>query len=233
MKIENIPKHVAIIPDGNRRWAKKRSRPSFFGHQAGAKAAEKVLDEALKLGIDSLTLWTCSRDNLERRSKAEVNFLYKLFTIYFKKLLRSKEIYDNQIRVRILGRWQDYVPVGLRKVLEQLEMDTKNFKQHNLTFLMAYNGTEEMVETVKKIIKENEAKIDEKKIKANLWTKDLPPVDLVIRTGGEPHWSVGFMMWDCANAQFYFTEKLWPDFDGKEFRMAIEDYNRRGRRLGA
>ena len=232
----NLPQHIAIIPDGNRRWAKRRGLVSFLGHQKGADAAEKILETALDLKIPYITFWLCSINNLTKRNGKEVKFLHKVFGIYFRRLLKNKKIHKEGVRVRILGRWQKYLPENLKNLFEEIEAKTKDYKNFQLTFLLAYSGIDEMTTAIQRIaelrIKNSELRIDENLIKNNLWTKDLPPVDLVIRTGGEPHNSNGFMMWDTADSQFYFTETLWPDFSPEEFKKAVSIYQKIERRLG-
>jgi undecaprenyl diphosphate synthase len=232
----NLPRHIAIIPDGNRRWAKKRKMPVFFGHREGGKTAQKTIQTAFDLGIPCLTFWGCSLGNITKRPTAEVKFLYKIFETNFKTLAKEKRINADGVKINILGRWREYFPENLKQILEDLIKKTEKNTNFNLNFMMAYSGIDEMTEAVKHIAKsvtiDKELKIDDDLIKKNLWTKDLPPVDLVIRTGGEPHWSAGFMMWDVADAQFYFTETLWPAFSKKEFEKAVFDYSDKERRLG-
>jgi len=231
-----IPAHVVIVPDGNRRWAKKRGRPAFFGHQEGMKAMEKIADAALKLQIPCLTAWGCSVSNVTERSTAEVKFLYKLFEIYFKKLAKRKELKEHGIRIRVLGRWEEFFPEGLKKAIRKLTDGTAKHDRHNFTLLMAYDGRDEMTAAAEKLAKaaakDKNFRVDRETLKASLWSHDLPPVDLVIRTGGEPHWSAGLMMWDVAESQLYFTETLWPDFSPKEFDKALQAYSKTERRLG-
>ncbi len=232
----NLPRHIVIIPDGNRRWAKKRGLPGFFGHREGAKTTTKILKDALDLGIENFTFWGSSADNITKRNPIEVKFLLKIFEVYFKKLAKNKEIHKNEVKINVLGRWKEMFPEGTKKAIEFAIDKTKKYKKRRLTFLMAYSGLDEMTSAIQKIakikIENSKIKIDEKLIKANLWTKNLPPVDLVIRTGGEPHWSSGMMMWDIANSQFYFTETLYPAFSVAEFKKALENYDSTERRMG-
>ncbi|MDO8664166.1 MAG: polyprenyl diphosphate synthase [Candidatus Liptonbacteria bacterium] len=232
----NLPKHIVLIPDGNRRWAKKRGLPSFIGHREGAKTTEKLLKEALGLGIENLTFWGCSVDNVTKRSPQEVKFLMKIFEIYFRKLAKRKELHKDEIKVDILGRWREFFPEATKKAMRLAIDETKKYKKRRLTFLMAYSGLDEMTVAINKIaelkVKSPKLKVDENLIKNNLWTKNLPPVDLVIRTGGEPHWSSGLLMWDVANSQLYFTETLFPDFSVAEFKKALENYGGTERRMG-
>ncbi len=230
------PRHIVIVPDGNRRWARKRGKPSFFGHRAGMKAVEKIADAALKLEIPCLTVWGCSVANVTERSPAEVKFLFVLFEAMFKRLAKRKELKNKRVRVRVLGRWQEFFPESLKKAIRNVVQATEKHDRHNFTLLMAYDGMDEMVEAAGKVAaakaKDKNFVVDRDAIKKNLWTKDLPPVDLVIRTGGEPHWSAGMMMWDVAEAQLYFTETLWPDFSPKEFQKALDYYAKTERRHG-
>ena len=232
----NLPKHVVIIPDGNRRWAKKRGLPSFIGHREGAKTTEKLLLASFDLGIENLTFWGCSVDNVTKRSRVEVKFLMKIFEIYFRKLAKREELHKDEIKVDILGRWREFFPEAAKKAMQSAIDETKKYKKRRLTFLMAYSGLDEMTAAIKKIaelkVKSLKLKVDGNLIKNNLWTKNLPPVDLVIRTGGEPHWSSGLMMWDVANSQLYFTETLYPDFSVAEFKKALENYGGTERRMG-
>ena len=234
--MENLPTHIAIIPDGNRRWAKKRGLPSFLGHREGAQTTESILRAALDLGIPAITIWGSSVSNITKRSSEEVQFLFDIFGEYFAKLADSKEVKEHSVRVRILGRWEELFPEKTKLPMREAIESTKRHAKHQLTFLMAYSGVEEMLETIKGIAAEKQTQpefsISESAVKNHLWTRDLPPVDLVVRTGGEAHWSAGFMMWDVADARLHFTETLWPDFSKEELSRAIQSYARTKRRFG-
>lgn len=231
-----MPQHIVLIPDGNRRWAEKKGLPSFFGHREGAKTTEKILKAVLDLKTPYFTFWGSSLDNIAKRPPQETKFLLKLFERYFKKLAKSEEVRRNKIKINVIGRWRELFPESVKKAMEEAIEKTKNYKNRQFTFLMAYSGIDEMTTAIKEIaelrIKNAELRINEKLIKDNLWTKDLPAVDLVIRTGGEPHWSAGMMMWDVANSQLHFTETLYPDFSVKEFKKAVNRYCRTQRRFG-
>lgn len=229
-----IPKHVAIIPDGNRRWAKKRNLAIFMGHEKGSDASEKVIEKALEMKIPYLTIWGSSLDNILKRPKSEVNYLFQVFEKEFKKLADNQKVHKNKVRVEVIGKWRELFPEQTKKAIEEAIKKTKGYDKYFITFLMAYNGTDEMLECVKKI-KEKRGDVTEKTIMENLWTKDLPPVDLLIRTGCEndPHLSAGFMMWHTAYSQLYFTNKYFPDFKEKQFEEAIENYSERERRKGS
>lgn len=230
-------KHIAIIPDGNRRWAKRKGISVERGHKIGVETTQKIFDKAVELKIPYITFWAASYDNLLKRSKEEVSFLVGLINEEFQKLLTDAKIQENKIKIRILGRFKEMLPVKTIKIIEKLMAKTERHNLLSLTFLLAYNGTDEMVEAIKRITKaakESAIKITSEAIRSFLWTKDLPPVDLVIRTGCEddPHNSAGFMMWHTAHSQYYFTKTLYPDFSPEEFEMAIQDFLKRERRFG-
>jgi len=236
--VKNIPNHVAIIPDGNRRWARKRGIKAWLGHREGVKAFEKILDKSRELKIPYITFWGGSWDNLTKRSKIEINFLFKVYTEQFKRVADDKRIHQNKVKINVLGRWKEILPKETQEAIERAMEVTKSYNNFFLTFLLAYDGTDEMLDCVQKIAKisqDKKIKISKNLIKENLWTKDLPPVDLIIRTGCEsdPHNSAGFMMWDTIYSQLYFTQTLFPAFSPKEFEQIIEDYSKRERRLGA
>ena len=229
-----LPTHIAIIPDGNRRWAKMHGLKPWEGHEEGAKNIERLVRYALKLGIRSISFWGSSIDNLTKRPWQEKRTLLKIYEKYFRRLIKSDDIRNNQARINVIGRWREQFPDKLKKILEEGIEETKNYKNYLLNFFLAYNGDDDMIEAAKSIAVNyrSEQKITGKTIKNNLMTKDLPPVDFLIRTGGEPHFSVGFMMWDIANAQIYFSEKYFPDFNESEFQKSINEYQKQEQRHG-
>ena len=230
----NLPNHVVIIPDGNRRWAKEQNLQPWEGHVAGAENTEKLLRSALKMGIKCFSMWGSSLENLKSRPLDEKRALLRIYEEYFTKLLNSSDIHDNKVKINFIGRWEEQFPQSLKKIMHKGIETTKNYSKHVLNFFLAYSGDDEMVETIKAIVKKGVPleSISKETIKQNLMTHNLPAVDYMIRTGSEPHLSTGFMMWDTANAQLYFSEKYYPDFDVSEFETAIEDFSKRGRRLG-
>ena len=236
-KTDIIPSHVALIPDGNRRWAKKRGLHPWIGHQVGAKTFEKVLEKSLELKIPYITFWGGSWDNLTKRPKIEIKFLFKVYTDQFKRLTKDKRTHKNEVKIDVLGRWKEILPKETQEAIEKAREMTKNYNKYFLTFLIAYDGRDEMINAIQKIVrssKDKTIKINDEMIKENLWTKNLPPVDLVIRTGCEsdPHLSAGFMMWDTSYSQLYFTKTFLPEFKSKEFEEIIKDFSKRERRLG-
>ncbi len=232
----NLLNHIAIIPDGNRRWARKKGMARFLGHKSGAEITENILKTAFDLGVSYVTLWGASVNNITKRPKIEVNYLLNVFEKYFLKLAESPEVHKRKIKVNAFGRWEELFPIRVKKAIQKAIDATKKYKGKELTILLAYSGIDEMIMAIEKIAKLKtknlKLKTTYKLVKENLWTKDLPPVDLVIRTGGDPHWSSGFMMWHTTDSQFYFTQTLWPDFNEKELKKAITEYAKRERRLG-
>ncbi|MFH0987317.1 MAG: polyprenyl diphosphate synthase [Patescibacteria group bacterium] len=237
MEGKNVLKHVALIPDGNRRWAKKRGFKPWVGHGAGAKILEGILQKTLEFKIPYFTFWGGSLDNLTKRPKLEVDFLVKLYSDQFERILRDKRIHQNKVKINVFGRWQEVIPQKVKKTIQRAIDATKSYDKNFLNFLIAYDGKDEMMNCISEIVKiskEKPVKITEDLVKKNLWTKDLPPVDIVIRTGcnNDPHMSAGFMMWDTAYTQYYFTKTFFPSFDSKEFEKIIIDYLERERRMG-
>ncbi len=229
-----IPNHVAVIPDGNRRWAKAKGMKPWEGHEFGAKNTEKLIRRAFKIGIKCLSFWGSSLENLKKRPFQERRALLGIYERYFKQLLDSKEIHENEVKMNFIGKWEEQFPERLKKVIQECLQKTKNYKKCFLNFFLAYNGDDEMLEAVKSIAKKYRlgAKITGDTIKENLMTKDLPSVDFLVRTGGEPHLSAGFMMWDIANSQMCFSRELYPDFNEEKFEKAIGEYDKRERRMG-
>lgn len=232
--LKKIPDHVVIIPDGNRRWAKERGLDPWIGHEEGAKNTEVLLRKALKMGVKCFSLWGSSLENLTKRPLQEKMALLRIYEEYFNKLLSSSDIHDNEVKINFIGRWEEQFPSSLKKVMHECVKVTEGYSKHMLNFFLAYSGDDEMIQAVRKIVEKGIATKDvtAETIKRNLMTKDLPPVDFMIRTGGEPHLSAGFMMWDIANAQLYFSENYYPDFGVEKLEEALDDYKNRGRRLG-
>ena len=235
-EIKNIPNHIAIIPDGNRRWARAKGLKPWLGHQKGVDRLDDILKMVLDLKIPYFTFWAASQDNVTKRDPQEVKFLLEILKKKFLELAQKEEIHKNQVKINIFGHWQKILPWGVRRAAQKAIKATLGYDRFFLNVLLAYNGTEEIIEAIQKIVDMPKVKkrlrVTPKLIKENLLTRELPPVDLVIRTGGEPLLSTGFMMWDTADAQLYFTDTLWPDFNSQEFIKAIKEYGVRERRFG-
>ncbi len=228
----NIPCHVAIIMDGNGRWAKKRLMPRNFGHKAGAKILEQVCRDADELGIKYLTLYAFSTENW-KRSVEEVSGIMNLLRDYLAKCIEDAE--KNNMCVRIIGD-RKALDSDIVAKIEELEEVSKIYNGLNLTIAINYGGRDEIRRGVKKLISDvKEGKIDdditEDTIASYLDTKDIPDPDLLIRTSGEERLS-NYLIWQLAYAEFYFTDCLWPDFDMDELKKAVRYYNGRDRRFG-
>lgn len=228
-----IPSHVAIILDGNGRWAKKRHLPRNAGHAQGAKVVEQICEDAHNLGIKYLTVYAFSTENW-KRSEDEVGALMKLLRKYLIDCIERTT--KNNMRVRVIGEISGLAPDMQKKILELEEVSSKNTGL-NFTIALNYGSRDEITRAVKKIAldckegKIDEEEIDERMINQYLDTRDLPDPDLMIRTSGELRLS-NFMLWQLAYTEFYFTDVLWPDFNKEELEKAILYFNKRERRFG-
>ena len=226
----NIPKHVAIIMDGNGRWAKERGVNRFEGHIRGVNTVKKIVTAAMNLNINYLTLFTFSKENWARPKK-EVAMLMDLFVNTIKK--NQTHFLKNQIKINTIGSLND-LPDKCQTILSDVVETTKNNNQLTLTLALSYSGRWEILECVKQIVRNknvNENDITESLITRHLNTDNLPDPELLIRTSGEKRIS-NFLLWQIAYSEFYFSEKKWPDFDEEELYMAIFEYQKRERRFG-
>lgn len=222
--------HVAIIPDGNRRWARARGKMPWMGHKEGIKAYENILAKALELNVFCISFWGMSVDNIEKRPAPEVKFLLETFSSSLMRAFENPSLKEYDVRVSIIGEWRERFPKKLVTLGETILEETKSRSRHIVNLLLCYDGKADMMQAFR------HARLAKKEFsspKEFLWTRDLPPVDLVIRTGGDPHLSAGFMMWDTADAQLFFSDKMWPDFTPNDFEIAIRTFSKRERRHGA
>jgi len=232
-KLKKIPTHVAIIMDGNGRWAKKRNMPRVKGHYEGMQTVKKITKYASKLGIQYLTLYAFSTENWAR-PKEEVSYLMdlpeKMFTSFMPELM------ENNVKVEVIGVVEK-LPENTRKAVEDAIEQTKNNTGLKLIFALNYGSKDEIVTAVKRIAqgaannKYKVEEIDEQLISDNLFTKDTPDPDLLIRTSGEQRIS-NFLLWQIAYSEFIFTKVAWPDFVEAEFYKALLEYQSRDRRFG-
>ncbi len=224
-------KHIAIIPDGNRRWAKVQHFLPWQGHEEGVKRFWEIAYAAFDNKVSHITFWAASYDNLKKRSKIEVEFLLKLLANELENPKLLKSFIERKVKFNLVGEWRDFIKdKNVIQSIENIISQTEKFSKYILTILFVYDGQREMLSAINALKqKRNIENVDLRKV---LWTGDLPDVDLVIRTGGQPHWSAGFMMWLTANSQFYFTEKLWPEFTKNEFNLALNELSLRQRRFG-
>jgi undecaprenyl diphosphate synthase len=230
MKIKP-PNHIAIIPDGNRRWARKRGLSVFEGHRRGFERGTEIVKKAREMNIKILTFWAFSTENWNR-SKEEVNDLMKLYQIMIEKNL--KQALKEKSRIIHLGR-KDRIDGDLRKKIINAEEKTKNFNKYYFCLALDYGGRDEVVRAIKKIsdAKNSKLNIDEETFNQFLDTKILPHpnVDLVIRTSGEQR-SSGFMIWQTTYSEYIFYEKYFPDFSAEDLEKCIKEYQKRRRRFG-
>lgn len=232
MNLSGTLNHLAIIPDGNRRWAKARLLLPWKGHLEGVKRFWELAEAAQEMGIKHLTFWGGSYSNLERRSEEEVDVLFRIMAQELAKPELLQKLAAKQTSLKVIGEWESFARNGqLKQTLQEVEDKTSSNAAHHLTILFGYDGQREMLAAIQHL-QAHGGEITQARVQESLWTRDLPEVDLVIRTGGEPHWSAGFLMWQTANSQFYFTEDLWPDFKVTQLKTALEDFDRRERRLG-
>ncbi len=232
-----MPSHVAVILDGNRRWATKNGLPPWMGHKKGAEKVKLLLRECLKLNIKTLTIYAFSLDNFQRDNK-EIEEIMKLAEEKLEEVLRSKEIYEHEVRIKLLGR-RELLPKSLAEKFKEAEMRTKDFSKHYLNIAMAYGGRAEIVEAIKKMAQDILEKkltpenITEKEIETRLYTNHLPNPypDLIIRTSGEERLS-DFLLWQSAYSELCFLEVYWPEFRAIDLYRAIRTYQKRNRRFG-
>ena len=228
-----LPNHVAIIMDGNGRWAKKIGKKRAFGHENGTKSVKECINQSIKLGIKNLTLFVFSTENWNR-PKFEVNALMDLLVYSIDK--ERVSLIENNIKLNVVGDL-DSLKNKAKSKLESIISETKNNKKLNLNLAISYGSKQEIVNAIREVsnkVKNNiisSKNIDENIINEHLYTRNLPNVDLLIRTGGEKRVS-NFLLWQIAYAEMYFTDVLWPDFKKEDFLDALEDYQKRERRFG-
>lgn len=230
---EPIPNHIAIIMDGNGRWAKQKNQLRIVGHRAGLKAVRKIVQRASLIGVKALTLYAFSCENW-KRPQQEVSSLMSLFIYALNR--EAKSLHKNNIRLKIIGDISRF-SYQLQEMILDVEKMTDNNTGMVLNVAANYSGRWDIVQAVKKIVQKVEKRevliddLDEALINNEILLNDLPPVDLIIRTGGESRLS-NFLLWQLAYSELYFTDVLWPDFNQELFDEAIQVFNRRERRFG-
>ncbi|MCB7303844.1 isoprenyl transferase [Bariatricus massiliensis] len=229
----NVPQHIAIILDGNGRWAKAKGMPRNYGHAQGSKNVEKICETAYKMGVKYLTVYAFSTENWNRPQN-EVDALMGLLRNYMKTCLKTAE--KNRMKVRVIGD-KTGLDEDIRTRIEELEEASKNNDGLNFQIAINYGSRDEMIRAMKKMVRDCEAgllreeDVTEERFEAYLDTCGIPDPDLLIRTSGEQRIS-NYLLWQLAYTEFYFTDVLWPDFSKKELEKAIEQYNSRDRRYG-
>lgn len=230
---ENIPQHIVVIPDGNRRWARAHHVPELHGHAVGIDLLRRVADWCREFGVKTITLWGFSYENF-RRDEKQVGGLMKLFEQKFQDFRDKSDLHRNKIRVRFFGRL-DLLPASLRKKLRSVEKETEKYSDYNINILLAYGGRQELMDAINAAIKDAKkgkiSKVDEKSFAKYLYLHEMPDPDLVIRTSGEMRLS-GVLPWNSGYSELYFCPKLWPDFSKEDFKAALDEFARRKRRFG-
>lgn len=221
-------KHIAFIMDGNGRWAKKRGLPREYGHREGAKAFRKVMDYCGELGIEAATFYVFSTENW-KRPKNEVDALMTLLNEYLDECKETVMKKDDGIRFVFIGDKSIFAD-HLRTKMEELEKLTEG-KPRIVNLAINYGGRDELVNAFNVLIAEGKRKISEQDISNAIYTKASPPLDMIVRTGGDIRIS-NFLLWEAAYAELYFTDTLWPDFSKKDIDKAINEFNNRNRRFG-
>jgi len=230
---DKIPTHLAIIMDGNGRWAQEKGLPRTAGHKKGAEALKPILEHAQKRGIKYVTLFAFSSENWNR-PKTEVKYLVELFRKYLNEYV--KEMDKHKVSVSFVGAREKF-PADMVEKMNEIERETSKYDDFHVIFALSYGGREDLISAVKRIaldIREQKyliSAIDENKINEALSTHGVPYPDLVIRTSGEQRIS-NFLLWEIAYAELYFTPIYWPDFNEQDLDIAIEAYGRRNRRFG-
>lgn len=226
----NIPQHIAIIMDGNRRWARSHNLPDIKGHEEGSETLEKVVQTAEKLGIKTVTVYALSTENIRERAKREVLGLFNLMKVgYHNKL---KKMMKKGVSVTILGEAYG-LPDTIRNMINQIKKTYIKNESIKLNIALNYGGKKELIKAIKEIVKDgiNIDQINETLVEKHLYTNGQPDPELVIRTGGRMRTS-NFLLWQTAYSEFYFTKTLWPDFDGGELKKAIKWYQTQKRNFG-
>mgnify|MGYP001001057764 CR=1 FL=1 len=230
---EMLPKHLAIIMDGNGRWAKQQGKPRIFGHEKGAKTVREIIQEVSEIGIPYLTLYAFSTENW-KRPKLEVEALMHLLSRYLKKEVAIMQ--ENNIRLNAIGDLES-LPSKVRKELYKAMEQTQNNTSTTVSLALAYGGQQELLQMTQQLAQRVQQglltpqQITPELIQQTLYTQNIPPVDLLIRTSGECRIS-NFLLWQIAYAELYFTDILWPDFSTEELRKALANYQNRERRFG-
>lgn len=231
IKVKQLPRHIAIIMDGNGRWAKKRQLPRIAGHRAGIRAVRQGVEGCARLGVPFLTLYAFSVENW-KRPEDEVNLLMSLLREYLKKEI--PELNEQNIRLGVIGRLHE-LPKAVQKDLQTAVSATEKNTGLRLTLALNYSARAEMVDAVRSLAQHmrgnGEMTIDEKVVSQHLYTRDLPDPDLLIRTSGEMRLS-NFLLWQLAYAEIWVTETLWPDFTQNDLFQAVLDFQKRERRFG-
>lgn len=226
--METKARHIAIILDGNRRYAKKLLKEPWKGHDFGADKVEKLLNWCKELKVSELTLYLFSMQNFNR-DKKEIDYFMDLFCRFFEKKETKDKIHHNKVKITFIGRTY-LLPHKVQEIINKVQEESKDYTGSQVNFAMAYGGREEIVDGVNKILKEGKVReVDEKKISEYLQLQSQP--DLIIRTGGERRTS-NFLIWQSWYSEWFFVDKYWPEFEKEDLIKVLEEFNQRERRFG-
>jgi len=230
-----MPKHIAVIMDGNRRYAKEAGMNPKLGHHIGKEKIKDTLDWCLELGVRNLTLYAFSTENF-KRSPDEIRELMNLCRNELEKAKKDSRIHKNKIKINVIGQF-DSLPVDIQQSAQNIMEETKKYTNYTLTIALAYGGREEIINAIQHIAEDVKTEkldidtIDESIVSSYLYTNGLPDPDLILRTSGEERIS-NFLLWQVAYSEFYFSDVYWPAFEKKDFLQAIETFQQRKRRFG-
>ncbi len=227
---KNVPQHIAIIMDGNRRWARARGLPILAGHRQGVKTLEEIVEAAAKLGVKQITVYALSTENIKERAKREVGGLFEIMRQGYRK--EVQKMIKKGVRITILGELEG-LPQTIKRLIDTLKKTYIEKESIKLNIALNYGGKRELIEAIKDLIKDgiNIDKISEEAINKRLYTNGGPDPELVIRTGGRIRLS-NFLLWQTAYSELYFTTKLWPDFSAEDLKQAIIWYQTQQRNFG-
>lgn len=223
----NAPRHIAVILDGNRRYAEKLGIPKFKGHEKGFEKIKDLLNWCMELGVREVTLYCFSTENF-KRDKKEVEYLFELFRKRINEFKNDKVIHEKKVRISVIGRISMF-PKDMQKQMKEVMEMTKDYNDYRLNLALGYGGRSEIVDAIKRMISKGVKDVNEDVIKENLYLKD--DVDLMIRPGGE-HRLSNFLLWQNSYAEIYFSDKLWPEFSKEDLIKAVEWFKKRERRFG-
>jgi len=227
MKMEPI--HLGLIPDGNRRWARAHGLEPWEGHERGAKVMEECLRWCVDEGIEEISVYALSAENLIKRPEQELKKIFAIFTEYFEKLSQDEFVHRHEVNIRVLGRTYK-LPDPVLRAANKVAKVTKSHANHFLNILVAYGGQDELLRCIQKASRSKVGRITKRLLERCLWVSR--PVDLVIRTGGDRRLS-NFLPYQSAYAEIIFVDKFWPDFTREDFKKCLVEYKRRRRRMGA
>ena len=235
IKKSSMPKHIAVIMDGNRRYAKEAGMNPKLGHHIGKEKIKDTLDWCLELGVRNLTLYAFSTENF-KRSPDEIRELMNLCRNELEKAKKDSRIHKNKIKINVIGQF-DTLPIDIQQSAQNIMEETKKYTNYTLTIALAYGGREEIINAIQHIAEDVKTEkldidtIDESIVSSYLYTNGLPDPDLILRTSGEERIS-NFLLWQVAYSEFYFSDVYWPAFEKKDFLQAIETFQQRKRRFG-